>query len=69
MNIDTEGHDGKVMFQNKNRPTKRAPDAGESAPSQAVFYALSFFRSDGVPPPAPARVTQAVRRLVDSEAK
>jgi len=29
---------------------------GSLAKSQAVFYALSFFRSDGVPPPAPARV-------------
>jgi hypothetical protein len=28
--------------------------------SQAVFYAFSFFQSDGVPPPAPARVTQTV---------
>jgi len=27
---------------------------------QAVSYALSFFQSDGVPPPAPARVTQTV---------
>ena len=42
------------------RPTKRAPDAGESVPSQAVFYALSFFCLDGVPPPTPARVTQTV---------
>jgi hypothetical protein len=27
---------------------------------QAFFYALSFFQSDGVPPPAPAQVTQTV---------
>ena len=27
---------------------------------QAVFYALSFSQSDGVPPPAPAPVTQTV---------
>jgi len=36
--------------------TKHAPDAGAlrvpPASRQAVFYALSFFRSDGVPPPA-----------------
>jgi hypothetical protein len=31
---------------------------------QAFFYALSFFQSDGVPPPDPARVTQTVRRFV-----
>jgi hypothetical protein len=35
-------------------------DAGDSAPSQAVFYTSAFFRSDGVPPPAPAPVTQTV---------
>ncbi len=28
--------------------------------SQAVSYALSFFQADGVPPPAPAQVTQTV---------
>ena len=28
--------------------------------SQAVSYASAFFQSDGVPPPAPARVTQTV---------
>jgi hypothetical protein len=31
--------------------------------SQAVFYALSFFQLDSVPPPAPAPVTQTVGRL------
>ena len=48
---------------------QRAPDPstgsgqalGSLATSQAVFYAFSFFTSDGVPPPAPARVTQTVR--------
>jgi len=29
---------------------------------QAFFYAPAFSRSDGVPPPAPAQVTQAVGR-------
>jgi hypothetical protein len=29
-------------------------------PSQAVFYALSFFQSDGFAPSAPAPVTQTV---------
>ena len=32
--------------------------------SQAVFYALSFFWLDGLAVPAPAHVTQTVRRLV-----
>jgi len=31
---------------------------------QAVSYALSFFQSDGVPPPAPARVTQTVGQFL-----
>ena len=29
---------------------------------QAFFYASAFFQSDGVPPPAPAQVTQTVRQ-------
>jgi hypothetical protein len=33
------------------------PTLGILARFQAFFYALSFFESDGVPPPAPARVT------------
>jgi hypothetical protein len=32
--------------------------------SQAVFHALAFSQSDGVPPPAPARVTQTVGRFL-----
>jgi len=36
------------------------PTLGILARFQAVFYALSFSQSDGVPPPAPARVTQTV---------
>ncbi len=32
--------------------------------SQAVFHALSFFWLDGFAVPAPAQVTQTVRRLV-----
>jgi hypothetical protein len=31
--------------------------------SQAVFYALSFSQLDGFAVPAPAQVTQTVRRL------
>jgi len=41
-------------------PTKRAPDAGDSGAIPSLFYASAFFQSDGVPPPAPARVTQTV---------
>jgi len=33
--------------------------------SQAVSYAVTFFWLDGVPPPAPARVTQTVGRQVN----
>jgi hypothetical protein len=40
------------------------PTLGSLATSQAFFYALSFSTSDGVPPPAPARVTRTVRRLI-----
>jgi len=36
------------------------PTLGILARFQAVFYASAFSRSDGVPPPAPARVTQTV---------
>jgi len=36
------------------------PTLGILARFQAFFYALSFSTSDGVPPPAPARVTQTV---------
>jgi hypothetical protein len=38
------------------------PTLGSLARFQAVFYASAFFQSDGVPPPAPARVTQTVRQ-------
>jgi len=43
-----------------NRPTMRALDAGGSVPSQAVFYASTFFHSDGAPPSTPAPVTHTV---------
>jgi hypothetical protein len=39
------------------------PTLGILARFQAFFYASAFSQSDGVPPPAPARVTQTVRRL------
>jgi len=40
------------------------PTLGIRRRSQAFFYASAFFQSDGVPPPAPARVTQTVRWLL-----
>jgi hypothetical protein len=36
------------------------PTLGIRRHFQAIFYASAFFQSDGVPPPAPARVTQTV---------
>jgi hypothetical protein len=39
------------------------PTLGSLAQFQAFSYASAFFQSDGVPPPAPARVTQTVGRL------
>jgi len=36
------------------------PTLGSLARFQAVFYTSAFSQSDGVPPPAPARVTQTV---------
>jgi hypothetical protein len=39
------------------------PTLGILARFQAFFYALSFFQLDGFAVPAPARVTQTVRRL------
>jgi hypothetical protein len=48
------------VIKSKRLLTKRAPDAGDSAQSQAVSYALSFFWLDGFAVPAPAQVTQTV---------
>jgi len=39
------------------------PTLGSLARFQAFFYASAFFQSDGVPPPAPARVTQTVETV------
>jgi len=41
-------------------PTKRAVDAGDSGAFSSIFLRLSLFRLDGVPPSAPAPLTQAV---------
>ena len=46
----------------QKRPTKRAPDAGDSAAISGSFYALAFFWLDGFAVPAPAQVTQTVGR-------
>jgi hypothetical protein len=40
------------------------PTLGILARFQAFFYASAFSQSDGVPPPAPARVTLTVGQLV-----
>jgi hypothetical protein len=53
----------KVGSVNSCWLTKRALDAGESARFSSVFFASAFFSLDGVPPSAPAQVTQAVGRL------
>ena len=45
--------------------TQRAVDAGDSARFEAVSHASAFFHLDGVPPSAPAPLTQAVGRLVE----
>jgi hypothetical protein len=45
------------------RPTQRALDAGESARFSGSFHASAFFSLDGVPPSAPAQVTQAVETV------
>ena len=47
----------------KSPPTQRALDAGESARFSGIFSASAFFSSDGVPPPAPAQVTQTVGQV------
>ena len=49
------------LCKHKKRPTKRAPDAGDSAQISGGFLRLGIFCLDGVPPSAPAPVTQAVR--------
>jgi len=43
------------------------PTLGSLARFQAFFYASAFFQSDGVPPPAPARVTQTVRCFAEKQ--
>ena len=45
------------------------PTLGILARFQAFFYASAFFQLDSVPPPAPARVTPAVRLFADKIVK
>jgi hypothetical protein len=52
-----------IGLASTNCPTKRAPDAGDSAAISGSFYALAFFWLDGFAVPAPAQVTQTVRWL------
>lgn len=39
-----------------SRPTKRAPDAGDSAASTSIVHTLAESASEGNTPPAPAQV-------------
>ena len=49
------------------RPTKRAPDAGNSAHIPSSFLRQSIFWLDGFAVPAPAQETHAVRQQVQTE--
>ena len=51
----------------KSRPTKRAPNAGDSAPFSGIFHAPAFSTSGGVPPSAPAQVTHTVWQQNEKE--
>jgi hypothetical protein len=51
------------LAQQKTAQQSVHPTLGILARFQAFFYASAFFQSDGVPPPAPARVTQTVKRF------
>jgi len=50
----------KVLVSKQVAQQSVHPTLGILARFQAFFYASAFFQSDGVPPPAPARVTQTV---------
>jgi len=49
----------KILHANRAQQSVH-PTLGILAQFQAFFYASAFSQSDGVPPPAPARVTQTV---------
>jgi hypothetical protein len=52
----------EIFFTNEQRLTKRAPDKWESARFRSIFLASSFSTSQTLSTPAPAPVTQTVRR-------
>ena len=65
---------GESPFVSKLRKAESAqqsvhPTLGILARFQAFFYASAFSQSDGVPPPAPARVTQTVSPPYAKEVK
>jgi hypothetical protein len=55
--------DSHFLFPQKTAQQSVHPTLGILARFQAFFYASAFSQSDGVPPPAPARVTQTVGHL------
>jgi hypothetical protein len=55
-----EIENSKVPCKIKTAQQSVHPTLGILARFQAFFYVSTFFQSDGVPPPAPARVTQTV---------
>jgi len=57
-----EIENSKVPCKIKTAQQSVHPTLGSLARFQAFFYASAFFQLDGVPPPAPARVTQTVGR-------
>jgi hypothetical protein len=55
---------GKAIIGSKTTAQQSVhPTLGSLARFQAFFYASAFSQSDGVPPPAPARVTQTVETV------
>jgi hypothetical protein len=56
-----------VSYNQKRAQQSVHPTLGILRKSQAFFYASAFFQSDGIPPPAPARVTQTVGRLREND--
>jgi len=47
-------HDQRIFID--RQAANKAPDAGDSGAIPSILLRLSIFQSDGVPPPAPARV-------------
>jgi hypothetical protein len=54
---------GKESRKIKTAQQSVHPTLGIRRHFQAFSYASAFFQSDGVPPPAPARVTQTVETV------